>query len=194
MSLSEFVVAAGGARFTGTLAAPVTVTVPYPDARDTGFVDGTSPPLRAASLQLYVLNEGTGQWGAVPGSTVDATRKVVTGQIGHLSIFTALGAAVAPDLSTVRVYPNPYKPNSGDPDRGAGSAGIFFDNLPLSATIKIYTVRGQSVASFSSDNTSGELSWDARNGAGRDVATGLYVAVISSPGQASITKKILVIR
>jgi hypothetical protein len=36
--------------------------------------------------------------------------------------------------------------------------------------------------------------WDARNGSGRDVASGLYFAVITSPGNSTLTKKLLIIR
>ena len=100
----------------------------------------------------------------------------------------------------MRVYPVPYKPNGSNPDQGrpfiAGnmSTGIIFDNLPQSASVKVYAVTGQLVASFGTEASGGKLQWDARNGAGRDVGTGLYVAVIKSPGQPSITRKLLIIR
>ena len=40
----------------------------------------------------------------------------------------------------------------------------------------------------------GALQWDARNSAGRDVTTGGYFAVVSSPGQKSVVKKFAIIR
>ncbi|MCX5785110.1 MAG: hypothetical protein NTX59_05435 [Elusimicrobia bacterium] len=199
-SLTEFIVAAGGVRYTGTLSAPVTVKVPYPDTNNTGFVDGISPPLRADTLRLYVLNETSGLWEAVPGSTVDRTHKVIIGQIGHLSIFTAFGTGAAGDLSALRVYPNPFKPNSGDPDNGvpysAGNlnSGVIFDNLTEQAAIKIYTITGQLVARLSSENSGGRLQWDVKNDSGRSVASGGYIAVITSPGHSTVVKKILIVR
>lgn len=109
-------------------------------------------------------------------------------------------AAAAADLSQVRVYPMPYKPNGGDPDHGARfdpgdpNSGIIFDNLTQQTTIKIYTAAGQLVISFDSNAPTGRIQWDARNGSGRDVATGFYIAVITSPGQPARTKRMLIIR
>lgn len=199
-SLTEFIIAVGEVRSTATLALPVTVTVPYYDSISPGFVDGASPPVRVETLQLYVLDEATGLWDLVPGSTVDTTREVVVGQVSHLSIFTAFGVGSASDLSGVRVYPIPFKPNGGDADQGVGytpgnpNSGIIFDNLPGRVSIKIYSITGQLVASFSSEDSSGKLRWDARNDSGQDVASGGYAAVITSPGVPKIVKKILILR
>ena len=199
-SLTEFLVVVDGIRATGTLDLPVTVKVPYPDANNTGFVDGTLPPVRADTLRLYALNETSGLWEAVPGSIADTVNRVVVGQIRHLSIFTAFGVGAAGGLSTLRVYPIPYRPNGGDADKGKPyssadpASGIIFDNLPQSVNIKIYTLTGQLVTGFSSDNSNGKLRWNVRNDSGQDVATGGYLAVIRSPGISEVVKKILVIR
>ena len=104
------------------------------------------------------------------------------------------GGTAAADLSEVRVYPIPYRPGSGNPDLGGGSTGIVFDRLPASASIKINTVSGQLVTSFDASSASGSFNWDARNGGGRDVASGLYLAIITSPSSKTVTKKILIIR
>ena len=200
-SLTEFIVAIDGSRSTATLPSPLTIKVPYPDANNDGIVDGTSPPIRASTLKLYVLNENTAQWEAVPGSYADTTSHRVVGQISHLSIFNAFGTGAKNDLSSLRVYPVPFKPNSGDPNQGspysAGNpnSGIVFDNLPAQVTIKIYTVTGRLVAELDSAGTNGAIQWDARNSNGQDVASGGYVAVIASPAQnTKIVKKLLVIR
>ena len=199
-SLSEFIIQTEGVRSTATLALAVTVQVPYPDAGNTGFVDGTSPPIRADTLQLFVLNETTGLWEAVPGSTVDTANKVVRGPIRHLSIFTAFGVGAASSLSGLRVYPIPYRPNGGNQDEGRPyspadpDSGIIFDNLPQSVRITVYTITGQKVASFASDRSNGKVRWDARNDDGQDVATGGYLAVIDSPGASKIVRKLLIVR
>jgi len=199
-SLTEFLIMVDGIRGTGTLELPVTVRVPYPDANNTGFVDGTSPPVRADTLRLYVLNETSGLWEAVPGSAADTVNKVVVGQIRHLSIFTAFGAGAAGGLSALRVYPIPYRPNGADADKGRPysstdpDSGIIFDNLPQNVKVKIYTLTGQLTRSLSSSDSNGKLRWDVLNDSGQDVATGGYIAVISSPGTSAVVKKLLVIR
>jgi hypothetical protein len=106
----------------------------------------------------------------------------------------------AATLDSVRVYPNPYRPNGGNPDQGrpfsAGdpNSGIVFDNLTPSVNIKVYNVTGQLVVELGSDNSGGRLQWDARNGNGRDVASGNYNAVLTAAGQTSIVKRIMIIR
>jgi len=115
------------------------------------------------------------------------------GGTGTATSHITIGGTTA-DLSQVRVYPIPYRPGSGNPDLGGGNTGTFFDQLPASASINIYTVSGQRVTSFDASSASGKINWDARNGDGRDVASGLYIAVITSPSSKSVTKKLLIIR
>jgi len=194
-------VAVDNVRSTGTFAQPVTVCVPYPDADNDGVVDNTRVP--ASTLQVHVLDETTALWTAM---------NALHGRLGeprrlrpapHLSIFTALGtsaAGIAADLSGVRVYPIPYRPNGGDPNRGhlysAGDpqSGIIFDNLPSTVDIEIYTIAGRRVARLSTAASSGMLQWDVRNESGQDVASGGYVAVLRSPGCGQITKQLIIVR
>jgi sugar lactone lactonase YvrE len=199
-SVREYLATAGESRFQGLMQNAVTVTVPYPDANNTGFVDGTTPPLPAANLVLYTINEATALWEPVPGSTVDLVHHTVSAQVPHLSIFSAFGAAAAADLQGARAYPVPFKPNGKNPDQGKPyspgdtTSGIIFDRLTDQVTIKIYDMAGRLVARVDSSATGGSLRWDARNDAGRDVSTGAYLAVISSPGSKTIVKKLLIVR
>ena len=91
-------------------------------------------------------------------------------------------------------------PNNGDADDGvpyaAGNpnSGIVFDNLPPSVTIKVYTVTGQRVAEFGSSSGAGKVQWDVKNDRGQDVASGGYLAVVTSPGVFPVIKKLLVVR
>lgn len=173
------------------------VTLSYTDDDGDGIVDGTTA--RADRLRMYSAQTAAGPWLKDLSSSVDAARKTVAGTTPHFSFF-AVFAAAAPDLSSVRVYPVPFMPNDGDNDNGVGyspgdaNSGIIFDNLPDAVTIKIYTVTGQSVASMSSQASGGKVQWDVKNGGGKDAASGLYFAVISSPGRSAVTKKIVVVR
>jgi|GEM_PF-6807935 len=201
-SITEFILAINGIRSTATFASPVIVSVPYTDFQAPGFVDGTNPPVRASTLQLYVLNETTALWEEVAGSSVNTTTHLVSGYAPHLSIYTALGTAslAAADLSNVLVYPIPYRPNGGDPNRGRPyvvgdfTTGIVFANLPNAVTIDIYTITGRRVKSLDTTASSGKVQWNVQNDNGQDVASGGYVAVISSPGVGKITRKLIIVR
>ncbi|MBI5597593.1 MAG: fibronectin type III domain-containing protein [Elusimicrobia bacterium] len=173
------------------------VTLGYPDANGDGMVDGTA--FRADRLRMYSAETAAGPWVRDFGSSIDATNRTVTGNTPHFSFF-ALFVPAAADLSALRIYPVPYMPNNGDADDGvpyaAGNpnSGIVFDNLPPSTTIKVYTVTGQRVAEFGSGSAAGKVQWDVKNDRGQDVASGGYVAVVTSPGVFPVIKKLLVVR
>ncbi|UPT75947.1 MAG: hypothetical protein M0D55_09910 [Elusimicrobiota bacterium] len=152
-------------------------------------------------LQIYYLNEATGQWSRDFTSTVNTTSRTVTGATPHFSTFALLiGTAFAPNLDSVQVYPVPFKPNGGNADEGrpfsAGDAnsGIIFANLAMGSEIKIYTITGRLVASLDNAPITGTIRWDARNQDGRDAASGAYFAVIKAAGQKTVVKKLVIIR
>jgi len=92
-----------------------------------------------------------------------------------------------PDLSLVRVVPNPYRggaewdrePVPGD----ALSRHLDFFGLPRArSTIRIYTLAGDFVASIDHDGTTGDgqASWDLISRNGQDVASGVYLYTVDS--------------
>ena len=169
----------------------------YSDANGDGIVDGSL--VRVDALALYAYDAVSQQWRVEAASSIDRTNNTLTGSTAHFSFFGAFGPAHA-DLSRIRVYPNPYKPNSGNFNDGASfspgslNSGIIFDNLPDEATIKIYTVGAQLVREISFVDTSGRIQWDTKNKEGQDVASGGYIAVITSPGQKNAVKTLAIIR
>jgi hypothetical protein len=159
-------------------------------------------PAAAGSRQFEVesLAEATGVWSMMGAPVIDPVHLTATVVTPHFTIFAlGLGGAAA-DLSTVRVYPNPFKPNGPNPAEGLPyssgnpNSGIVFDNLPLMATVRIYTVSGQLAAQIVESDGSGRVQWDGRNGNGRDLASGGYLVVISSPGSKTVVKKLSILR
>jgi hypothetical protein len=153
------------------------------------------------NLQIWSLDPASGQWSQDFATIVNVASHTVTGFTPHFSIFAVIaGSNVAGDLSSVRVYPNPYKPNSGNSnegkpfDPGDPTSGIVFDNLPGVVNIKIYTISGRLVATFDSSSGAGAVHWDVANADGRGVASGGYFAVISSPGFKTVVRKLAIIR
>ncbi len=174
------------------------LTLSYPDSNNDGIVDGTG--LSASALRFYSYNTVSGSW--VPDLTTafDPAARTVTGGTPHFTLFGVFApAAGTATLDAVRVYPVPYRPNGSNPDEGrpyaAGVAGtgIFFDNLPANARVQIFTVDGRLVVELDANGAS-SVQWDARNGAGRDVASGGYFAVVSAPGLRSVVKRLSIIR
>ncbi len=172
------------------LAVSATLALSYPV--------GTSP----SNLEIQSLNEATGVWSAIGAATTDATNRTVSAATPHFSVFAIIAGAggAQANLSRIRVYPVPYKPNGANPNEGkpyrAGdtTSGIIFDQLPAAVKIKIYTLSGRKVAEIETNAGTGAIQWDVRNADNRDVASGGYFAVISSPGSKSVVKKLAIIR
>jgi len=77
-----------------------------------------------------------------------------------------------PDLSQVRVYPNPWRI-----DKHASHPTITFANLPVGAAVKLFTTSGHEVKALSEVN--GLATWDLKNSSGDKVASGIYVYLIT---------------
>jgi subtilisin family serine protease len=85
------------------------------------------------------------------------------------------------DLSSARVYPNPWRR-----DRHS-SALITFDQMSPNSTVKIFTLSGHQVRTLSPDLSAS--TWDLKTDSGDRVASGLYVfSITDDQGQKKIGK------
>ena len=193
---SDITLQSGQTQFSNSLTADISIS--YSDKDNNGFIDGTLT--RADKLNIYVYDGSLGIWKKESESSVDEENKVVTVQTSHFSLF-GLFAPCASDLSNILVYPVPWVPGDGNIDNGKpynssdSDSGIIFDNLTQSIDIKIYTINGELVWKKITDSTSAKIQWDAKNTSGRDVASGVYFAVIKSPntGEKAV-RKVAIIR
>lgn len=164
----------------------------YKDADADGIVDGTSPPLRASTLSLWVLDEKKNLWMKIAGSSVDRQARLVAAPIPHLSTFALIGSADT-DVSEVYAFPVPWKPRAGDSARyGTLSEGITFVNLPSEGTLRLYTISGELVRAISFSSGALTLKWDASNDFGQSVASGVYIWEIVSGGNRKTGKLMIV--
>ncbi len=94
------------------------------------------------------------------------------------------------NFKKVNVYPNPlFAFNSSGSYIGQNSDDAFvtFNNLPRDVTIKIYSLSGNLLRTLTTSDKganadSPTLSWNLQNSSGLRVASGLYIAVVTSPG------------
>ncbi len=123
------------------------------------------PSLSPAQVQSYIRSgaDDIGSPAAVQGA-------------GRINAFRSLRLAVRGTVSNfdgdqkVIAFPNPFRP---------AQAGVVSFSIPASlqganANIKIYTVAGEYVQTVTG------LTWDGRNAAGRLVAAGTYIFVVST--------------
>ncbi len=118
--------------------------------------------------------------------------------VGVLGGGIILPAGASINLENVKVYPNPYKPNSGtiyDNNPIVGD-GIIFSGLTQKAKVQIFNIAGELVTEFEEEDGDGIYVWDTRNKNGEKVASGVYIYFITNPDDKSKKKKgrIVIIR
>lgn len=89
------------------------------------------------------------------------------------------------DVSGAHAYPNPCKISNG-------CNGVTFTRLTLRATVNIFTVSGEKVATVEKNNNIDSVGWDLRNTAGARVASGLYLYVVKGEGSSKKGKLVIV--
>jgi len=93
-------------------------------------------------------------------------------------------------LDNIYVVPNPYvganvlEPDNKLTTQNRGERRIYFENLPMRCTIRIYTITGELVATLEHDEgfDNGREYWNLLNSDGFSVAYGVYIAHIEAPG------------
>ncbi|MCK4666085.1 SBBP repeat-containing protein [Candidatus Dependentiae bacterium] len=90
----------------------------------------------------------------------------------------------AENLKDVFVYPNPWKPETGEDS-------IIFAKLTVNSYIKIYTISGELLIELKPDNIN--YPWNLKTEAGKSVASGVYLYVISNDkGEKRIGKFVII--
>ncbi|MBA4310265.1 MAG: hypothetical protein C0425_08010, partial [Chlorobiaceae bacterium] len=105
-------------------------------------------------------------------------------------------------FENVNVFPNPlfaFNPaTSFDATANPDDPFVTFTNLPTEVTVKIYTLGGQLIRTLNeSDKIGGVnspfLRWDIENEAGLRAASGMYLAIVSSPKYGEKILKLAII-
>lgn len=100
----------------------------------------------------------------------------------------------------VNVYPNPlygYNELSNYYTSTPDEPFVTFTNLPEQITIKIYSLSGSLLRTLTTDDKTSPqspfLNWDLLNESGLRVASGMYLAIVSSPIYGDKTLKLAII-
>ena len=96
----------------------------------------------------------------------------------------------------VKVVPNPYIVHSTPGyNESEWRKKIRFIHLPERCTIHIFTVSGERVNTLEkTDINDGAYEWDLRTYNNQEIAPGLYIYVVESPGGGKIIDKFAVVR
>jgi hypothetical protein len=115
-----------------------------------------------------------------------------------LSVFALISVAQSA-VSQAYAFPVPFRPHGPQSGTGAGrtgtdASGITFVNLPSQASVKVFNVRGERVWQGEDDAGLGKIVWYARNGAGEEVRSGVYVYVVRGIDGQTKTGQLVIIR
>jgi len=136
---------------------------------------GAIPPSEATIFR-YVPSEGV----CVPlNTTVNTSTLLLTAQVNDFGYFVIGLPTVYGSADSARAYPNPYHVNR--------DGYVTIDQIPAGSRVRILDLRGDTVLDQTA-NQSGLITWSATNGAGRGVASGLYLVIIEGNGTKKIIK------
>lgn len=162
---------------------PITITVPYNDTDNDGYVDGTM--IGEKYVRLARISEN-GKWQIIPDQSVNEKSNEVAAGSKELSLFglVALAPIDEKTISEVLNFPNPFNPSSINPD--LATTKIRYLLLEDSKVkIRIWTTMGDLVWEYEEDQNADlfytqEIKWDGRNGNGYIVANGMYICQVSA--------------
>ena len=98
------------------------------------------------------------------------------------------------NLNSIMVVPNPYIVHS-DYNETNYKKRIRFTRLPEKCTITIFTVSGEKVRELDHYNASdGNAWWDLRSYNNQEIAPGLYIYIVETPGGKSKMGKFAIVR
>jgi sugar lactone lactonase YvrE len=152
---------------------PINITLPYRSSDVIGFEENL--------LQIARYDDTTETWLPLTSTVYTADHRVVA-QTNHLSRFGLVQRVANQDVLNVMAYPNPVR-----------SGSMNFSPVPEQSTIRIYTIAGELVKTLRDNDDDGTIIWDGTNNSGSSVASGVYLAHISS-SVGSKTLKVAVIK
>lgn len=129
----------------------------------------TLPLTAGASSPAPYYWDGVSSWKNDGVSVASSGTSSVTFTTSTLGIYLVFSSPSS--LSDVISYPNPFRIGSG--------AGVTFNRLSGGEIIRIYTVSGELVYSYSNPAGTGSWLWDVRNSAGSGITPGVYLYLIS---------------
>jgi len=129
------------------------------------------PKISISNGVLYVVWQ---DWQEVPGSVYFSRYPDFPDAIDE-------EAPVLPEILSLSAYPNPFN----------SSTSISYRGLVDGSSLCIYDIAGRLVRIISLDSKSGNVTWDAKDNAGRTISSGVYFVRASNSNIQSSLKIIL---
>ena len=125
----------------------------------------------------------TDQYEITVSNVSDIDENPIRASTRPLEIPSGIMKVAVSDLTQVRVYPNPVRPNVAD--KGA----ITFDRLPVGTRIRLFTARGELLETLDvTDQDHNRKEWWLTSNNTADVSTGVYIYVLEFDTEKKVGK------
>ena len=116
-------------------------------------------------------------------NVADIDENVIRGATRPLEIPSGMNETPIADLTQVRVYPNPVRPNVAD--KGI----ITFDRIPIGTRIQLFTAKGELLETLNvTEQDHNQKKWWLTSNNTADVSTGIYIYVLELDTEKKIGK------
>ena len=116
-------------------------------------------------------------------NVADIDENAIRGATRPLEVPSGISETAVPDLTQVRVYPNPVRPNVAD--KGV----ITFDRIPIGTRIQLFTAKGELLETLNvTEQDHNEKKWWLTSNNTADVSTGIYIYVLEFNTEKKIGK------
>ena len=106
-------------------------------------------------------------------NVADIDENAIRGATRPLEIPSSMSETAVSDLTQVRVYPNPVRPNVAD--KGV----ITFDRIPMGTRIQLFTAKGELLETLEvTEQDHNRKQWWLTSNNTADVSTGIYIYVL----------------
>ncbi len=152
------------------------VNYPYDPANDVNIWDYYPYYVWHFNLESSVYNPAAGDVLTFFGAPLSGPGDVFTFRVDGIN-----DAVAQQELSDIKVVPNPYFVRySSRVETNEGQSMLFFNNLPVQCTIRIYNLSGDLVRTIEHNDDTGSETWDLLSSGGRLVAAGIYLYHVES--------------
>jgi len=159
--------------------------------------------LKNKSITVYRFDEAGSVWRMLSSGVITSTEDTVLASINSFSMYGIFrkGLLPAKNLDSIHIFPNPFKPNDGNPLTGVeftgsynvnNASGIHISGITASTEIEIYTISGRLVKKIKALPNQGMAIWDGKNSKGIPAASGTYMLLLKVNGIKKIEKSVII--
>jgi hypothetical protein len=162
----------------GSVPTNGTISANYPDPRSDILLEWKIESAESSSIASPVFaTTGSAEhlslapFNLAPGYYRVSVRAVNALTHDATEFYEAYLVLVSGSASAMSVYPNPWRADRHQ-------APVHFKPAPANATLKIFSVSGHHVRTL--HESAGEITWDLQNDSGQNVASGIYLYLMTS--------------